>query len=91
MISEKILQLITELEVEAEKLEPTRRNAMLDMIDSFESAIKTLLNPTVDELIEEMYGPKPSVEEQMDDPTDAEKQKENNEAWEHDQRLNKDN
>jgi len=42
---DKILQLLTDIEIEAEKLEPSHRDALLDLIDTFSAAIKTLLDP----------------------------------------------
>ena len=40
---EEVEKHLTDLEIIAETLEPTRRDAFLDMIDSFEASIKTLL------------------------------------------------
>lgn len=47
---EEIQNHLTDLEIIAETLEETRKEAMLDMIDSFEASIKILLDEKQEEV-----------------------------------------
>ncbi len=49
----QIFNLIQQIKDEAEKLEPSRKEQLLDMIDSFEASVKHILDPKGNEPTEQ--------------------------------------
>lgn len=64
---EEIQLHLTDLEIIAEKLEPTHRDAMLDMIDSFGASIKQLFVQNHDDVSDEETPDGPPVHDDEDE------------------------
>ncbi len=49
----RILSLLTDIEIEIEKIEPSRRDALLDLLDKFRADLLEILGDTIEDETEQ--------------------------------------